>query len=329
MRDESARGRGGGRRARGADAGGPDREGEAEGTGGELESELDALYTTPPSRFVARREELALAARSAGRTEDARRVRAARRPSLAAWAANLLLRSEPEESGRFLELGRALREAYGTLDGAGIKELSVQRRLVVAELTRQAARLALEAGERLSGTVQREIESTLHAVLADPQAADQWATGRLESALTPPSEFTPGPTATAGARPRPARSTAPPAAERARAKDELAERRREKQRLLTQARKAAQAAERRLREERRRRADADAELDRAHDRHDEARRQASAAEEHLRQAREELRLADRECQEAEQRSHEAEEALDRAEREARQKAEEVDRLSTR
>ncbi|MFJ9736821.1 hypothetical protein [Streptomyces sp. NPDC101166] len=297
-----------------------------------MESGLDALYTTPPSRFVAHREELALAARSAGRAEDARRVRAARRPSLAAWAANLLLRSEPQESGRFLELGRALREAYGTLDGTGIKELSVQRRRVVAELTRQAAGLALEAGERLSGAVQREIESTLQAVLADQRAADQWAAGRLESALTPPSEFasaSAAPAASAGTRPRPARSTAPTAAERARAKDELAERRREKQRLLTQARKAAQAAERRLRDERRRRADADAELGRAHERHDEACQRASAAEEHLRQAREELRRADQECREAEQRSQEAEESLDRAEREARQKAEEVDRLSAR
>ncbi|MEU0673929.1 hypothetical protein ABZ330_13720 [Streptomyces sp. NPDC006172] len=331
MRDESTRGRGGGRRARGAGAGDAGREDEStgKGTGGEPASELDALYTTPPSRFVARREELALAARSAGRAEDARRVRAARRPSLAAWAANLLLRSEPAESARFLELGRALREAYGTLDGAGIKELSVQRRLVVAELTRQAARLALEAGERLSGAVQREIESTLHAVLADPQAAEQWTAGRLERALAPPSEFTPGPAASAGARPRPARSTAPPAAERARAKDELAERRREKQRLLGEARKAAQAAERRLRDERRRGADVDAELDRAHDRHDEARRQAAAAEERLRQAREELRRADQERREAEQRSQEAEKALGRAEREARETAEAVDRLSAR
>ncbi|MFF3851117.1 hypothetical protein [Streptomyces sp. NPDC002328] len=310
-----------------------------------MESVLDALYVTPPPRFVSRRAELALAAKSDGRAEDARRIRAARRPSLAAWTANLLLRSRPEESRQFLELGRALREAYGALDAVGIKELSVQRRRVVSELTRQAALLALEAGERLSGGVQRGVESTLHAVLADPEAADRWAGGRLESALTPPSEFAPGATASAvGARPAPARPTAASdesvesdaspasaasAAERARLKDELAERRREKQRLLARAKKAARSAERLLSDRRTSRADADTALDRARDRHDEARRRVSAAEEHLRQTREELRRAAQELAEAEEGSQEAAEALGQAEREAREAAEEVDRLSPR
>lgn len=319
---------------RGEDAGGGtggegDGEGVSEGVGGEVESVLDALYVTPPPRFVSRRAELALAAKSAGRAEDARRIRAARRPSLAAWAANLLLRSRPEESRQFLELARALREAYGALDAAGIRELSVQRRRVVSELTRQAAQLALEAGERLSGGVQREVESTLHAVLADPEAADRWAGGRLESALTPPSEFAPGAAAPAGARSGPARSAVASAPERTRVKDELAERRRERQRLLAGARKAARAAERRLRDRRTSQADAGTALDRARDRRDEVRQRVSAAEEHLRQTREELRRADQELLEAERGSQEAVDAVEQAEREAHEAAEEVDRLSTR
>ncbi|MYS30450.1 hypothetical protein GTW38_26720, partial [Streptomyces sp. SID7804] len=163
---------------------------------GEVEAALDELYALPPSDFVARREERAAAARTAGRTEDARRIRAARRPTLAAWAANLLRRSRPDEAERFLELGRALREAYATLDPEGLKELSAQRRRIVSELSRQAAALAREAGHPLSDAVQRDVETTLRAVLADPDAAEVWAGGRLESTLTPPSEFAataPGP----------------------------------------------------------------------------------------------------------------------------------------
>ncbi|MEU6657178.1 hypothetical protein ABZ904_49910 [Streptomyces sp. NPDC046900] len=61
-----------------------------------MEAALDELYTTPPPDFVSRREELAATAKAAGRVEDARRIHGARRPTRAAWAANLLLRSQPQ-----------------------------------------------------------------------------------------------------------------------------------------------------------------------------------------------------------------------------------------
>ncbi|MDN0200578.1 hypothetical protein [Streptomyces sp. S.PNR 29] len=293
--------------------------------GGERDVEeiLDELYTTPPSDFVSRREELALAARTAGRAEDARRIHAARRPTLAAWAANLLLRSEPEESLRFLELGRSLREAYQTLDAAGLKELSAQRRRVVSALSRQAAQLARDAGHRLSGTVQEEVEATLRAVLAGQEAADRWAAGRLQSALTPPSGFPAE--ADTGTSPVERKPAQPPPA-RTLTKDELAERRRRRHEQLARAKEAAQAAKRRLREEQARLSDAEAALRRARDRQDQARQRVSAAEEQARQAREELRRTDREQREAEERHEEAAGALSRAEREARQAAEEVERL---
>ncbi|NEC29228.1 hypothetical protein G3I20_22260, partial [Streptomyces sp. SID8111] len=104
------------------------RTGRRSGTAADVEEMLDELYVLPPPEFVPRREELAAAARTAGRADDAKRLRAARRPPLAAWAANLLRRSRPEEAERFLELGQALREAYTGLDAGGMKELSAQRR---------------------------------------------------------------------------------------------------------------------------------------------------------------------------------------------------------
>ncbi|MER7564095.1 hypothetical protein ABTZ93_14135 [Streptomyces sp. NPDC097941] len=294
-----------------------------------MEAVLDELYTTPPSGFVTRRETLALAAKTAGRVDDARRIRAARRPTLAAWAANLLLRSQPEESRQFLELGRALREAYQTLDPAGLKDLSAQRRRVVSALSRQAAQLARDAGQQLSEPVQQDLEATLRAVLADPEAADQWAGGRLVSALTPPSEFRPGSTPVAsrpGTRSRPAPPPPPPPPARA-TKDEVAERRRARQEQLARARQDAEAAEQRLREERARQADADAELQRARERTEQARRQASTVEEQLQQAREECRRAENEQQKAEEDSRSAADALARAERAAHESAQQVRRMS--
>ncbi|MGW0826118.1 hypothetical protein [Streptomyces sp. NPDC002845] len=298
------------------------------GAGHDAEAVLDELYTTPPSDFVARREELAAAAKAAGRADDARRIRGARRPTRAAWAANLLRRSRPEESRRFLELGRALREVYRTLDATGIKELSEQRRRIVSDLSRQAAQLAREAGHRLSASVQQDVESTLRAVLADPDAADRWAGGRLEGALTPPSDFPSGTAPAAGAPHKPTPPTAPPSA-RTRTKDELAERRRQRQEQLDRAQRAAEAAAQRLRDKRAEQADADVVLQRARDRHDQAQQQVSAAEQQLQQAREELQRADHEQQEAEEQSRATADARARAEREAREAAQEVKRLSAR
>ncbi|MGW7253875.1 hypothetical protein [Streptomyces sp. NPDC054834] len=290
-----------------------------------VESVLDELYTTPPTRFVTRREELAAAARADGRADDARRIRAARRPTLAAWAANLLLRSRPEESRRFLELGQALREAYRTLDAAGLKELSAERRRIVSALSGQAARLAREAGHGLSGGVQQEVESTLRAVLADPDAADRWALGRLESALTPPSEFD---TARMPGVPPARRTTAPPAAP-PEAKDELGERRRRRRaQQLDRAREAADRAVQRLREKRTAQTQAEARLTQARDLHAEALDQLATAERQLDRARETLRRTEREQRRAEKHYESAAEALARAEQEAGEAAEKADRLAT-
>ncbi|MFJ1808092.1 MULTISPECIES: hypothetical protein [unclassified Streptomyces] len=299
----------------------------------DVERVLDELYATPPSDFVSRREQLAAAAKRDGRADDARRIHAARRPTLAAWAANLLLRSQPQESGRFLELGQALREAYRNLDADGIKELSEQRRSIVSALSRQAAELAREAGHRLSDAARQDVESTLRAVLADQDAADRWATGRLEGVLTPPADFPSvdaadaADAATAGAPSEPVRTAPAPPAPPRRAKDELAERRRRRQEQLGRARRTAGEADRRLRALSAERADADAVLERARDRHDQARRGASEAGQRLRQARQELERAEREQREAEERRRTAAAAVAGAERAARDAAQEVARLT--
>ncbi|WP_443050861.1 hypothetical protein [Streptomyces sp. NBC_00208] len=276
---------------------------DAPGRGGhDVEGLLDELYATPPTDFVSRREELAAEAKADGRVEGARQIRAARRPTLAAWAANLLLRSEPAESQRFLELGRALRGAYRSLDADGIKELSDQRSSIVSALSRQAAALAREAGHRLSGAAQQDVVSTLRAVLADQDAADRWAAGRLESALTPPAEFPSGIAATAEAPQKPTRAPTAPRSSRTRAKDELAKRRRQRQEQLAQARKAAAMADQQFRRQRAEQADADASLQQARNLHAQARQRVAAAEEQLRKIREEFQRAEHEQQEAEERA---------------------------
>ncbi|MGW7210647.1 hypothetical protein [Streptomyces sp. NPDC054837] len=295
-------------------------------SGFDVETALDELYATLPSAFVSRREELAAAARTAGHSDDARRIHAARRPTLGAWAVNLLWRLRREESRQFLQLGQALREAYSSLDAAGLKELSAQRRHVITVLSRQATQLAREAGYRLSDSVQLEVESTLRAVLADPDAAARFTAGRLESALTPPSEFPTAAGAVATAKKaRPPASPAPPT--RARAENDLARRQREHQQRLEQAREAAAEAQQQLRTRRAAHDTAQAALEQARERHRQAQNTVTTAERRLGQARENLQQADRERRQAEEAHRASEEALVLTEREVRKASEEADRLT--
>ncbi|MFF1546286.1 hypothetical protein [Streptomyces sp. NPDC058291] len=325
------------------------RKGVRPGEAHDVEEALDELYATPPSAFVPRREELAAAARTDGRAQDARRIHAARRPTLAAWAANLLLHARQQESRRFLELGRALRQAYGTLDAQGIRELTEQRRSIVSALSRQAAELAGEAGHRLSDAARQDVEATLRAVLADQDAADRWAAGRLENALTPPTDFpsaagsrTGEPAGAAAAHPPPRSTRSSPSpkppkpskASRSRAEDELAERRRRRQEQADEARRAAEAADRRLGELRAEHANAETDLRRAQDREDRARERQATAERRLRQAEQDLRHRDEDLGRADQARQEAErgrraaaDAVSRAEQEARDAERKVRRLT--
>lgn len=151
------------------------------------EEVADELYGLPPERFVAARDR---AARTASR-EEAARIKELRRPTLAAWAVNLLVRSDRDEITALLRLGEDLRRAHGDLDGQQLRALARRQHQLVAGLSRRARRLAAQAGRAVGDSVQREVEVTVQAVLIDPEAAEALVTGRLVKALSPPPGFGP------------------------------------------------------------------------------------------------------------------------------------------
>ncbi|MFJ9804571.1 hypothetical protein [Streptomyces wuyuanensis] len=173
----------------------------------DLDSVADELYGLPPERFVEARGRQAAAARKAGDRALAGRITALRRPTLSAWAGNLLVRSEPDRAAELLRLGESLRRAVQELDRDRMRELGARRNRLVGALSRHVGELSGAAGRPLGETTLREVESTLQAVLADSDAAEQWATGRLARPLTPPVGFTGA--AVAGAARRPAPAAAP------------------------------------------------------------------------------------------------------------------------
>ncbi|MFD7438027.1 hypothetical protein [Streptomyces sp. NPDC059861] len=290
----------------------------------DFDAVADELYGLRPEHFTTARDTHAAAARKAGDRALAERIGKLRRPSLSAWAGNLLVREQPDEVEPLLRLGEGLRQAHHDLDGAQLRELMRRQRVLVSTLSRQAAQLAAQAGRPITPDAQREVENTLQAVLADPDAARQWAAGRLVKPLDAAVGFPA--VAQDAVRPAPAVSEAPPpTARRERAADET---RRER---LTKAREEAGTAENDLRaaEEEATVAAHDAQSAKNHtdqlrqrvsslaeelERAEEEHRQAAAAE---RQARERTRFADRRVSEARRRARSAAARVERLTAEGR------------
>lgn len=143
----------------------------------------DELYSVPPEEFTTKREELVRAAKAAGDQAAARAIRALRKPSTSAWLANQLVRARRDDVTALVDLGSALRDAQGRLEGDALRELSRQRRKAVNGLVREARQLAVRLGRPVSDEIGRQLEEILEAALASPRAAAELQSGRLAAAL--------------------------------------------------------------------------------------------------------------------------------------------------
>ena len=75
------------------------------------------LYGLRPDEFTGARTAAEKTARADGDKELAAAVKALRRPAVAAWAVNLLVRHRRELVDQVVELGEQLRQALSALDG--------------------------------------------------------------------------------------------------------------------------------------------------------------------------------------------------------------------
>lgn len=109
----------------------------------------------------------------------AREIAKLRKPTVAAWLVNLLAIRRPELMSELAALSGELRAAQRELQGAQLRELSAQRRTVVAALIGEARTLAHQVGAQAGKLPLTEVEETLSAALADPEVAEQVRSGRL------------------------------------------------------------------------------------------------------------------------------------------------------
>lgn len=140
----------------------------------------DALYGLDLGDFTPARD--AQAKEHKG-TELAKQVKALRKPSLAAWVVNVLVRHEAEQVEQVLDVGAALREAQANLEGAALRELTKQRRQLTAAVTTRARAVAKERGVKVTESVRDQVEATLTAAMVDEGAARAVRSGQLVTAL--------------------------------------------------------------------------------------------------------------------------------------------------
>lgn len=141
----------------------------------------DGLYALAPGDFTAARDGLVKENRSD--KAFAARIKALRKPSVGAWAINLVVRRESEQVAQLLDVGASLRRAQGGLDAGQLRELTKQRRAVTSAVTGRARGLAAEAGQRLTPAVVGQVEDTLTAAMLDEGAATAVRSGLLTATL--------------------------------------------------------------------------------------------------------------------------------------------------
>ena len=150
----------------------------------ELRRVAEDLYGGPPADFVATRSAAVKRLKGAGDKATAGAVAELRRPTQAAWAVNLLVREQGELVAELLELGVSMREAQASLDADTLRELTRERRRLVARVAGAAATAVADEGQTLSEASRRQVEDTLPAAVVDAELAEVVRSGLLVQPLS-------------------------------------------------------------------------------------------------------------------------------------------------
>lgn len=142
------------------------------------------LYALPFDDFVAARAAAAKEAAAAEQRSLAAEVRSLPKPSVAAWAVNMLAARRPETLRELAGLGQSMRAAQSSLDAPELRRLGQERRQLLNGAVKAARTVAGQQGRKISGPIAAEVEATLRAATADAGAAAAVQSGCLLRALS-------------------------------------------------------------------------------------------------------------------------------------------------
>lgn len=146
----------------------------------ELLALADQLYALPLDAFTPARDAQVKEHKGQPLAAELKRLR---KPSLAAWVVNLLVRVETEQVEQILEVGAALRQAQAAMSAQELRELTRQRRQLTAAVTTRARAIARERGVKVTEAVATQVQDTLTAAMLDEGAARAVRSGLLVAPL--------------------------------------------------------------------------------------------------------------------------------------------------
>ena len=150
----------------------------------ELADVAAELYAVPPEDFVAARTEHVKHAREEKNRALATAVSKLPKPTTAAWLLNVLVRERPAQVGELVALGDAMREAQQSLSGQQLRQLGRKRHEVLAAFTSMALAPAERSGRPVTADLSAQVQETLAAAIADPDAGQALLSGRLTKGLS-------------------------------------------------------------------------------------------------------------------------------------------------
>src|SRR5688500_20294957 len=113
----------------------------------DLEAELDRLYSVPLDEFTDERNSIA---KTAG-GDDAKRVKQLKKPSVAAWAMNQLVRKHPKDVEELPSVRDELEHAGSPKE---LRAMSDRRRELVESLTKFTKSVLAEASSGAATTTR-------------------------------------------------------------------------------------------------------------------------------------------------------------------------------
>jgi hypothetical protein len=211
-----------------------------------LERELDRLFGLPLAEFITARNELAQQLKNTDDDASAE-IRGLPKPSLPAWTINQLSRHERDAVRALLDAGAALRKAQESAlrregPAAALRDAAAKERNAIQLLTRRARTLLAGTGRPASPAMLDRIARTLQAAAVDEDGRRLLETGRLTHELEPAgfealSSMQPSPG-------RPSPSGRDELADRRRQREDRERRKRELQQNARELERAAREAER-------------------------------------------------------------------------------------
>lgn len=146
------------------------------------------LYGLPLDRFTEERNALAKQLRTDGQRDQATKVSKLRKPSVAAWAVNQLVRTQRRDIDSLFKAGDALQRAQSELlakrgDAGTLRKAVDAERVALERLVEKARGLLGADGHELTPAKLGQVSDTLHAAALDEDARAQARDGRLEREL--------------------------------------------------------------------------------------------------------------------------------------------------